>query len=314
MVYDRVFANVRGLESLGISVTQYGSFLIPVIMSKLPAEVRLQIAHVSVKEVWEVEELLTVIKSEVEAREISDTVKVTEQRQVPLRRVPPLSASALLVTEGGNNKINCVYCKGDHYSAACEKLKEPVARIDSLRKDGRCFLCLGKGHKVGQCTSTQRCCHCKSKHHQSICRGNVEDSAGNTSSNEQTSTLSNPCNVAATSHSNSKVLLQTARTHACSTKDSDLVPVHVLFEGGSERSYVTAQLKEALNLRTLKRETLNLNTFGTEQCQKKKCDLVKVILKGKDGDDIEVNALTFPTICAPPATTQLPSVCSIRGT
>ena len=89
VVYDRVFANVRGLVSLGINATQYGSFLIPVIMSKLPAEVRLQIACVSVKEVWEVEELLTVIKSEVEAIEISDTVKVTEQRQVLPRRVPP---------------------------------------------------------------------------------------------------------------------------------------------------------------------------------------------------------------------------------
>ena len=82
--------------------------------------------------------------------------------------------------------------------------------------------------------------------------------------------------------------------------DSDLVPVHVLFDGGSERSYVNAQLKERLNLRTVKRETLNLNTFGMEQCQKKKCDLVKVILKVKDGADIEVSALTFPTICAPP--------------
>ena len=36
---------------------------------------------------------------------------------------------------------------------------------------------------------------------------------------------------------------------------------------------------------------------------KEKCDLVKVILKGKDGADIEVSALTFPTTCAPSATT-----------
>ena len=53
LVYDRVFANVRGLESLGINATQYGSFVIPVIMLKLPAEVRLQIARVSVKDVWD---------------------------------------------------------------------------------------------------------------------------------------------------------------------------------------------------------------------------------------------------------------------
>ena len=102
LIYDRVFANVRGLESLDINATQYGSFLIPVIMLKLPAEVRLQIARVSVKDVWEVEELLTVIKAEVEAREISDTVQVTEQKPVTPRRGTQPTASALVVTEGGS--------------------------------------------------------------------------------------------------------------------------------------------------------------------------------------------------------------------
>ena len=68
-------------------------------------------------------------------------------------------------------------------------------------------------------------------------------------------------------------------------------------------------LKERLHLKPLKREILNLNTFGTEQCQKKGCDLVKIILKGQDGSHIEVSALTFPTICAPPATAVQPPSC-----
>ena len=38
-VYDKISLNVRGLESLGVSSSQYGSLLIPVIMSKLPQEV-----------------------------------------------------------------------------------------------------------------------------------------------------------------------------------------------------------------------------------------------------------------------------------
>ena len=46
------------------------------IMPKLPGEVCLQIARVTTKDVWEVNELLHVIKGEVEARELSDTVKV----------------------------------------------------------------------------------------------------------------------------------------------------------------------------------------------------------------------------------------------
>ena len=66
LVYDKIKVNVHGLESLGVRAEQYGSFLIPIIMAKLPSEVRLQIARVTNKDVWEVEELLQVIKAEVE--------------------------------------------------------------------------------------------------------------------------------------------------------------------------------------------------------------------------------------------------------
>jgi len=62
------------------------------------------------------------------------------------------------------------------------------------------------------------------------------------------------------------------------------------------------RLKERIELKPIKREMLNLNTFGTEKCQRRGCDLVKVILKSKDGSNIKICALTFSTICAPPAT------------
>ena len=57
-VYDKISVHVRGLDALGVRAEQYGSFLIPVIMSKLPAEIRLQIARVTTQEVWAIEELL----------------------------------------------------------------------------------------------------------------------------------------------------------------------------------------------------------------------------------------------------------------
>jgi len=38
-VYDKISINVCGLESLGVNSSQYGSLLVPVIMSKLPQEV-----------------------------------------------------------------------------------------------------------------------------------------------------------------------------------------------------------------------------------------------------------------------------------
>ena len=59
---------------MGISVDQYRSFLIPVVMAKLPAEVRLQIARVTTKDVWQIDELLQAIRAEVEARELSEGI------------------------------------------------------------------------------------------------------------------------------------------------------------------------------------------------------------------------------------------------
>ena len=51
LVYDKL-----GLESLGVSSNQYGSLLIPVIMSKLPHEIRVQVARNTAREVRDVSE------------------------------------------------------------------------------------------------------------------------------------------------------------------------------------------------------------------------------------------------------------------
>ena len=43
-LYDKLSVHVRGLSSLGVSSQEYGSRLIPIIMSKLPNEIWLEIA------------------------------------------------------------------------------------------------------------------------------------------------------------------------------------------------------------------------------------------------------------------------------
>ena len=58
LVYDKVHANVQGLVALGIGVNQYGSFFIPLVMAKLPSDVRLQIASVITKDIRKIDESL----------------------------------------------------------------------------------------------------------------------------------------------------------------------------------------------------------------------------------------------------------------
>ena len=52
LVYDKILSvNIRGLEPLGESSNQCGSLLIPVIMSKLPHEIRVQVSRNTAREV-----------------------------------------------------------------------------------------------------------------------------------------------------------------------------------------------------------------------------------------------------------------------
>ena len=106
----------------------------------------------------------------------------------------------------------------------------------------------------------------------------------------------------ASSKGQSKVLLQTVATFAHADHQSDPVPVRILLDSGSQRSYCTNALKEKLGLVPTKTETLSLNTFGDERFTKQRCDLVKLTLQGKN-EDIEISALCFPKICSPLPTT-----------
>ena len=51
-LYDQIRVQIRGLEALGVKTETYGQFLIPVIMSKLPTEIRLQVARATKKRVF----------------------------------------------------------------------------------------------------------------------------------------------------------------------------------------------------------------------------------------------------------------------
>ena len=66
-VFDKIMVHVRGLEALGITSEQYGSLLIPVIMTKFPSDIHLRIARETGRDAWKIGPLLDIIKIEVEA-------------------------------------------------------------------------------------------------------------------------------------------------------------------------------------------------------------------------------------------------------
>ena len=300
-IYDKIYANVRGLEALGIGAEQYESFLIPIMMDRLPADVCLQIARITTKDIWEIDELLQVLRTKVEAKEISDRVKVTEIRNpVPPSQQPSQqkstqsTASALVACETGNHNVFCAYCKENHYSASCGKVTRTSERRDILRKEGRCFVCLMKGHRASKCQGAKKCHRCGRRHHQSLCELQPVPRTENQEAKESEDVPTTSNNVA---KSKNNVLLQTACTRIY-TADDQLIPVRILLDNRSQCSYITNALKSRLRLTPVRQERLSVNTFGSAGCKREQCDVLSVTLLSVSGENIEIQVLSFPTICS----------------
>ncbi len=106
-----------------------------------------------------------------------------------------------------------------------------------------------------------------------------------------------------TDQQRSSVLLQMATAYAYNSANSNRTKIRMLFYSGSQRSYITNELKEKLDLKPTKQETLHLNTFGEEGFKRQKCDMFSLQLQGEDGElDIELSSLAFPVICSPVST------------
>ena len=72
LLCDRVETEIRSLDSLGLPARNYGPLLVPVLMEKIPSELKLMISRkCSNKELWNVKNILVVYKEELEAREKS---------------------------------------------------------------------------------------------------------------------------------------------------------------------------------------------------------------------------------------------------
>ena len=72
-LYDPVESHVRGLRALGVDAGSYGQLLLSILMNKLPIEICVIISCELGGDKWNVEEMMTIINHEIEAREQSTT-------------------------------------------------------------------------------------------------------------------------------------------------------------------------------------------------------------------------------------------------
>jgi len=306
-LYDRIMVHIRGLEALKVSPDQYGSLLIPLIMAKLPDDIRLRIARGAGKGPWKIGPLLDILKEEVEAREASEGATVsTGKSSTPHNRHPSNPTASSLVAS--SFKVRCVYCNGEHFSASCTTVVTAASRKEILLKSGRCFNCLKTRHKLKDCDSLKSCRYCHKRHHQSICEHSTSphksvvqpDSSSIQGLTNNTDATSGTTSSALSKPASGKrvVLLQTAR--AVAMGENSQTEIRILLDSGSQLSYVTKTLQTKLQLKPIKREKLRLNTFGSSSFDARPCDVVSVRIRRPCSDEeICITAYTSSVICSP---------------
>ena len=307
-LHNDVESHVRSLQSLGVPSSSFGAMLASVIMNKLPHDLRLAVSKEITDGEWDLKRVMAVVEKEIDARERAAANAKPVQRGMGRSHQP--TASALLSSSGSPS---CSFCGQPHFSANCETVADVRERKQLLTKNGTCFACLRKGHMSKDCRSSKNCHGCGGRHHASICpKGKQQLQGSSTSSGSQ---QSGP-NASSRSRSNAgggqqssislvvstkvPTLLQTARVKVRAPgKLAPVIETRILLDTGSQRSYISRQLSEALGLKEEKRETLLVKAFAAEEEKLQVCSVVSLRVETRAGSSIVLSLLAIPIICGP---------------
>ena len=196
----------------------------------------------------------------------------------------------------------CVFCSESHSPSNCVNVTDVKSRVALLRKKGKCFLCLSSGHLVSDCKADYICRLCNKRHNIAICDQRF---AGSKAGKGETSNA----HACADAHETvcNQILLQTGGAEVYNAEDESYkAKARLLFDSGSQRSYITQSMTKYLNIRCLRKERLVIKTFGINDCCVQDIEVAQLKVKSSRGNgDIYLELLVVPEICSP-LSSQLP--------
>ncbi|XP_065056418.1 uncharacterized protein LOC135684709 [Rhopilema esculentum] len=266
-LHDSVETHFRGLEALHVNEETYASIVVPVLLEKIPQAVRLNMVRASSKDhlEWSVRDFLESLSKEIEVREVQAPIfgtGGTERRGYAPRRMADRiidGTATALHTWRADSQKRCAFCQENHEEERCSKITNLDTRKSIIRKYGRCFVCIRKGHKAVDCRSK-------------IIVASCTNSLGPGSS----------------------AALQTA---LAVVNGNDKVKVRVLFDSGSQKTFVTPTVVERAKLQVVRKENLGIKAFGSETAKRKLRDVVELDLRAvRGGKRVKVEAYVVEKI------------------
>ncbi|XP_057305140.1 uncharacterized protein LOC130642082 [Hydractinia symbiolongicarpus] len=301
--HDEAEKHVRALESLGTNVNT--PELLYILKSKLPRSIleRLQQQKDNNKE-WTMELFRKELQNYVAMKE--DTEYQLQLSKPPSEEEPhrkhnnnfyrgdlSISTGHSLLSNGRRNnrrKNTCIFCEETHWSDECPKYTTISARKEIIK--GRCFSCFSPNHQSKECKKMKSCYHCgeSRRHHRSLCPqkfpSKVELSNEGTLQQRESGLIS----------VGEKTVMQTALVQASNPTNATFMETRILLDCGSNRTYITKELSEKLQLKEIDKETVTTYTFGCKKPKSFLSTLVELNLQKNDGKPLLIKARVVPHI------------------
>ena len=188
-------------------------------------------------------------------------------------------------------------------------MRSPTSRKLALKRAGRCFICLRRGHVSTNCRSGLKCSHCNNRHHTSICLSHkpeprpLQRESSNTGLNpdsaeyhrSRTAPAENPTTLLV--ENQGVILLQTAQAVVFNTAHPTMrMKIRVVLDTGSQKSYATLGVMTSLGLSPKSRRSMSIATFGSVG---QNCHLVTIGMEMEEGPPQSLDVFIVPTICEP---------------
>lgn len=297
-LYDEIQANVRSLQNLGIGGEEYGVFLTPLVLNRLPTTIRMEWARVAEGKEGDLAFLLDFLFREIQRRERSTTFGSTNTQKTEAKKELKTTTSALMTkTATGQprpswtkKRLTCVFCKAEHYPDKCSEIVscDFEARREKIKDLRLCFICLGP-HLAKNCNKV--CFYCKGHHHAVLCRKHIENKTQDQGGVPSTVEHDRPTDAQIT-YSKTKTgntVMQVVKTYIKG------VEVNVMFDSGSDRSFITDTCAKKLGLEVTKQEYLQYSCFGN---QNKVYDGKPKNVYELEVQDMKLNLIGMEVICS----------------
>ena len=320
--YDCVETHIRGLESLGLSQSQYGALLTPVIINNLPQDVRQTMARTNGGSDWTLLAIRNQLKRELEIRRSAvPTTSTPASVYVTQSASRPQSSRA---ENRWNNQtrrdIRCVFCSDAHSAGLCPNITDITRRKQIVQTKRLCYNCLSSRHPVTRCTSWHKCRHCESKHHTSLCtntgntspptaNGNQTDAPVSSVSSESSSASSNFVQLMEMDQMENSVINMTVPTNGQGVLLStavtpikigdEMCEANVLFDLGAQRSFVSEAFLRKLNAKPADFECITMSGIESSSGKYRRLPRIDLTVQTIHTDDVRVPALVLKNIAAP---------------